>query len=228
MPYNGCRPGTCCRDSMPSPFNALAVQWMQNVVEHRYRPTPMGPGDKPRDDSGGCMAAVQIPGEICSSLPPFIQPLAKGGEAAFAREEGWSNVRIQAASRHPRRHDAGLKVTRCGPSVVGRNGRSEIRSRKECEQIMDEDLGSMSRQQLVEEVKRLRAGIRAHRDSSGHDLCWHHPQLWSLLPERTDPEVAVPPWPKFMRGCIAYRASLDRELKGAPIADVEFDDKKKP
>ena len=93
---------------------------------------------------------------------------------------------------------------------------------------MDEDLGSMSRQQLVKEVKRLRAGIRAHRDSSGHDLCWHHPQLWSLLPERTDPEVAVPPWPKFMRGCIAYRESLALELKGAPTADVEFDEKQKP
>jgi hypothetical protein len=41
-------------------------------------------------------------------------------------------------------------------------------------------------------------------------------------PERIDPEVAVPPWRKFMRGCVAYRASLDRELKDAPIAEVEF------
>jgi hypothetical protein len=49
----------------------------------------------------------------------------------------------------------------------------------------DDDLHSMSPQQLTEEVKRLRAGIRAHRDSTGHELCWFHPQLWTLLPETT-------------------------------------------
>jgi hypothetical protein len=88
---------------------------------------------------------------------------------------------------------------------------------------MDEDLNEMSRDALVTEVKRLRAGIRAHRDSSGHDLCWHHPQLWGLLPERIDPEVAVPPWPRFLWGCVAYRSALDRELADAPVADVEYD-----
>jgi hypothetical protein len=77
---------------------------------------------------------------------------------------------------------------------------------------MDDDLQRFDREELIAEVRRLRAGIRAHRDSSGHDLCWHHPQLWGLLPEGVDPHVAVPPWPKFMRGCIAYRRSLDREF----------------
>ena len=48
---------------------------------------------------------------------------------------------------------------------------------------MDEDLNGMSRERLIDEVKRLRAGIRQHRDSSGQDLCWHHPNLWGLLPE---------------------------------------------
>jgi hypothetical protein len=43
---------------------------------------------------------------------------------------------------------------------------------------MDDDLEGLEREGLINEVKRLRAGIRAHRDSSGHDLCWHHPQLW--------------------------------------------------
>jgi hypothetical protein len=42
------------------------------------------------------------------------------------------------------------------------------------------------------EVKKLREGIRAHRDSTKHELCWHHPQLWGLLPERIDPDLAVP------------------------------------
>lgn len=88
---------------------------------------------------------------------------------------------------------------------------------------MDEDLESMSWDELLLEGKRLRAGIRAHRDSSGHDLCWHHPQLWGLLPEAIDPEIAVPPWPKFLRGCIRYRESLDRQLPDAPVADVELD-----
>jgi hypothetical protein len=89
---------------------------------------------------------------------------------------------------------------------------------------MDEDLASMGPEELIAEVKRLRAGIRAHRDSSGHDLCWHHPQLWGLLPERVRPEIAVPPWPKFLRGCLKYRESLDRELPDARIADVEYDE----
>ena len=42
----------------------------------------------------------------------------------------------------------------------------------------DHDVDGMDREQLILEVKRLRAGIRAHRDSTGHDLCWHHPDLW--------------------------------------------------
>ncbi len=41
---------------------------------------------------------------------------------------------------------------------------------------MDEELQLMSKDQLVEEIKKLRAGIREHRDSTGHNLCWHHPQ----------------------------------------------------
>jgi len=88
---------------------------------------------------------------------------------------------------------------------------------------MDDDLDTMDRDTLILEVKRLRAGIRTHRDSSGHDLCWHHPRLWSLVPERVDPAIAVPPWPKFMRGCVAYRESLDRQRPDAPIADVEYE-----
>jgi hypothetical protein len=74
---------------------------------------------------------------------------------------------------------------------------------------MDQDLDQMSREQLVAEVKRLRGGIRTHRDSSGQDLCWHHPALWSLLPEKSDPLPQVPSWPEFMAGCVRYRQSLD-------------------
>jgi hypothetical protein len=88
--------------------------------------------------------------------------------------------------------------------------------------MMDEDLQRMDREALVAEVKRLRAGIRTHRDSSGHELCWHHPRLWGLLPERIEPEIAVPPWPKFLRGCVKYRESLERQAPGAAVHDREY------
>ena len=82
------------------------------------------------------------------------------------------------------------------------------------ELALDQDLNGLSREQLIEEIRKLRVGIRRHRDSSGHELCWHHPALWGLLPERTDPQPTVPPWPEFMRGCVRYRQSLDEPLRG--------------
>ena len=90
---------------------------------------------------------------------------------------------------------------------------------------MDDDLDSLDRDALIAEVKRLRFGIRQHRDSSGHQLCWHHPQLWALLPEKTDPLPSVPPWPQFLRGCLKYRESLDRQLPHAPREETEFDER---
>jgi hypothetical protein len=88
---------------------------------------------------------------------------------------------------------------------------------------MDDDLETMSREALVSEVRRLRAGIRTHRDSTAHELCWHHPDLWGLLPEKVTPDVAVPPWPRFLRGCVKYREALERELPDAPAADYEHE-----
>jgi hypothetical protein len=81
---------------------------------------------------------------------------------------------------------------------------------------MDADLEALSREQLIAEVRKLRDGIRKHRDSTGHDLCWHHPALWGLLPEKSDPIPVVPEWPQFMQGCIRYRQSLDKQLPNAP------------
>ena len=62
---------------------------------------------------------------------------------------------------------------------------------------LDEDLQALSRDQLIEEVKRLRAGIRRHP---------------GLLPEKTDPLPDVPTWPEFVAGCVKYRSALDKEL----------------
>ena len=90
--------------------------------------------------------------------------------------------------------------------------------------MLDDDLDAMTREELVREARRLRDGIREHRDSKGHQLCWHHPKLWGLLPEPVAPEIAVPPWPKFLRGCVHYRESLDRQAPGAPMHDIEFED----
>ena len=87
---------------------------------------------------------------------------------------------------------------------------------------MDEDIDNMDHTALVGEVKRLRAAIREHRDSSGHDLCWYHPELWSLLPEGAAALPSVPSWPQFLRGCIKYRESLDRELPRAARTDEEL------
>jgi hypothetical protein len=90
--------------------------------------------------------------------------------------------------------------------------------------MMDDDLELMDRGALVAEVRKLRAAIREHRDATGHGLCWHHPAMWSLLPDKVDPAIAVPPWPKFLRGCVRYRQSLDEQAPGAPVHDKEFDE----
>ena len=88
---------------------------------------------------------------------------------------------------------------------------------------MDTDLDGMTREELVAEVRRLRQGIREHRDSSRHELCCHHPSLWGLLSERTDPLPVVPEWPEFMRGCVRYRHSLDEQAPNAPRTSEPYD-----
>ena len=86
----------------------------------------------------------------------------------------------------------------------------------------DADLPEMSREQLIAEVTKLRNAIRVHRDSTGHELCWHHPNLWALLPENVTASPEVPEWPVFLRGCIRYRQSLDEQLPDAPRIADEF------
>lgn len=73
----------------------------------------------------------------------------------------------------------------------------------------DIDLFGMNRSELLEVALKLRKAIRKHRDSTGHDLCWYHPELWLLLPERTLPTPGVPEWGEFISNCACYRKSLD-------------------
>lgn len=80
----------------------------------------------------------------------------------------------------------------------------------------------MSESELREAARAMRGAIRAHRDATGHDLCWHHPDLWNLLPDEPESRPVVPEWPQFMRGCIAYRASLDSDLPDVPRVTDKF------
>ena len=77
--------------------------------------------------------------------------------------------------------------------------------------MMDEDLKSMTVDQLRCEVMKLRAAIREQRDQKGHDLCWYLPELWEVLPEKIQPQPMVPPWPEFMQRCAAFRQKLDEQ-----------------
>ncbi|MPZ47718.1 MAG: hypothetical protein GEU75_00100 [Dehalococcoidia bacterium] len=87
---------------------------------------------------------------------------------------------------------------------------------------MDDDLDLMTRDQLIDEVKKLRHGIRNHRDAARHELCWHHPVLWGLLPEKTDPLPVVPEWPEFLEGCLRYRRSLDEQAAQLPRSSQPY------
>jgi hypothetical protein len=68
---------------------------------------------------------------------------------------------------------------------------------------------------------RLQKG--RHRDSTVHELYWHHPALWGLLPEKTDPIPLVRDWPEFMRGCVQDRQSLDEQAANAPRTSQRYE-----
>lgn len=75
---------------------------------------------------------------------------------------------------------------------------------------MDSDLDIMDVEDLKLEVIKLRQAIRQHRDSSDHDLCWFHPELWSLLPEQESKLPIIPDACEFIERCAQYRRSLGK------------------
>jgi hypothetical protein len=77
---------------------------------------------------------------------------------------------------------------------------------------MDEDLKGKTQEELINEIILLRNGIRKHKNSQGHDLCWYHPELWDLLPEKYEVKCNVPSWCDFISNCAAYRKSLDENV----------------
>jgi hypothetical protein len=99
----------------------------------------------------------------------------------------------------------------------------------------DVDVGGMNEEQLRDECLKLRRGIRAHRDAEGHNLCWHVPELWNLLPDNIDPLPSVPPRAEFLANCAKYRDSLGESKPSSRtivikvggykiVVDVAFDD----
>ncbi|WP_110033274.1 hypothetical protein [Hoeflea marina] len=87
---------------------------------------------------------------------------------------------------------------------------------------LDDDLENLSQSELLAAARAMRKQIRIHRDTSMHELCWHHPDLWALLPDSPAGGMIVPEWPQFMRGCTRYRQSLDEQLRDAPRSQKEF------
>lgn len=101
----------------------------------------------------------------------------------------------------------GVRDFRCTGAVGGGLDFSDLCH--ECEDPLDSDTYYMNREDLIAEVKRLRTGIRKHRDATGHELCWFVPELWDLLPEKVEPKPDVPPEEEFIAACRLYRKSLD-------------------
>jgi hypothetical protein len=90
---------------------------------------------------------------------------------------------------------------------------------------MDSDLDSMSREELIAEARKLRAGIREHRDSTGHDLCWHHPKLVGLLPEKNGPGAIGARLASVPRGlrqvsAVARQAAAGRAAHDRPLQRI--------
>jgi hypothetical protein len=86
----------------------------------------------------------------------------------------------------------------------------------------ERDLDALPHADLLAAAKSMRRAICAHRDTSEHELCWHHPDMWALLPDPPQVKPVVPEWPQFMRGCIRYRQSVDQQLSGAQRTNKEF------
>jgi|CXWL01.1.fsa_nt_gi hypothetical protein len=108
----------------------------------------------------------------------------------------------------------GLHHDRCSMAGEVANRRYAEKLREMAAEIgqkfLDLDIHGMTRARLKEEILRLRAAIRKHRDATGHDLCWYQPELWSLLPEPPPVHAgAAPSWAEFISRCAQYRASLE-------------------
>ena len=151
---------------------------------------------------------------------PGLAPTGRAVEVALVMVGEFAGDRITAERRY---WDRAAVLAQLGPlDAAGAPSPANPTADAEAGG-MDADLDGLSRAALLVQVRTLREGIRRHRDSTGQDLCWHHPALWGLLPERQDPVPTVPEWPEFMRGCVRYRQSLDDQAPHAPRSTLPYD-----
>jgi hypothetical protein len=107
---------------------------------------------------------------------------------ATATQKAAARKNIKKAAKAAQTEEDGRPSSQEDPDGArqgGREGRAtETRNASRPVTRMDEDLPDMSRERLIEEVRRLRRGIRSHRGSTGHEL-WHHQA----------PRAPRPSWP---------------------------------
>lgn len=52
----------------------------------------------------------------------------------------------------------------------------------------------------------------------------YHPDLWGLLPEKTDPVPVVPEWPQFLRGRTSTDSPSTSRRQIAPRTDEPYEE----
>jgi hypothetical protein len=81
---------------------------------------------------------------------------------------------------------------------------------------IDADLKQLNNDALVQEVMRLRDGIRYHRDQKGDDRCWVDDlRLYDLLPEKTGHDSTLPTREKFLANCARFH-----DTRQVPVGQV--------
>ncbi|MEK7583902.1 MAG: hypothetical protein AAB490_01545 [Patescibacteria group bacterium] len=71
--------------------------------------------------------------------------------------------------------------------------------------VRDTDVEKMAQGQLRREVKRLRDGLRKHRDARSNSRCWHNDLgLYGLLPEGKKPGKMLGDEKMLLRNCKRY------------------------
>lgn len=82
----------------------------------------------------------------------------------------------------------------------------------------DIDLEDMSWTELEAEVRKLRDGVRKHRDQKGNNVCYMDAQnyLYTLLPENTSPDWQLLPKEQHLMECERYYDCLAANKPYAP------------
>lgn len=78
---------------------------------------------------------------------------------------------------------------------------------------MDADLGKMKKEELKQEILKLRSAIRKHRNEKGHDRCWlDDNELYMVLPEKESADTKLPTWQEFSAECKKFYETRQKEL----------------